>query len=55
MQDRIRKNWMWAGAVQDPHGAFSGTIQKGPLTLHLSLGRLVQSHIKLHDWGQLNL
>lgn len=26
-----------------------------PLTLHLSLGSLVQSHKKLHDWNQLDL
>lgn len=29
--------------------------RREPLTLHLSLGRLVQSHKKLHDWDQLDL
>lgn len=36
-------------------GLFQGQDEKGPLTLHLSLGSLVQSHKKLHDWNQLDL
>lgn len=34
---------------------FQRQDRRKPLTLHLSLGRLVQSHKKLHDWNQLDL
>lgn len=34
---------------------FQRQDRREPLTLHLSLGRLVQSHKKLHDWNQLDL
>jgi hypothetical protein len=36
-------------------GIFQRQDRREPLTLHLSLGSLVQSHKKLHDWKQLDL